>query len=72
MSAYHVSFFKHLLSSDGHQFKCLQRRIDVTQAHDAAQAAELASRAFESLYGCPWSLHADSIEVIGLDPQQSG
>jgi hypothetical protein len=29
MSRYHVSFFKNLLSSDGHPFKCLQRRIDV-------------------------------------------
>jgi hypothetical protein len=28
MSTYHVSFFKNLLSSDGHPFKCLQRRVD--------------------------------------------
>jgi hypothetical protein len=32
MSTYHVSFFKYLLSSDGHPFKCLQRRIDVNDA----------------------------------------
>jgi hypothetical protein len=63
MSTYHVSFFKNLLSSDGHPFKCLQRRIDVTDAESAAQAAESASRAFEALYGCPWKLHADSIEI---------
>jgi hypothetical protein len=44
MSAYYVSFFKNLLSSDGHPFKCLQRRIDVTDAESAAQAAESASR----------------------------
>jgi hypothetical protein len=69
MSTYHVSFFKNLLSSDGHPFKCLQRRIDVTDAESAAQAAKSASRAFEALYGCPWKLHADSIE-INADPDQ--
>ena len=49
MSTYHVSFFKNLLSSDGQPFKCLQRRIDITDAESAAQAAESASRAFEAL-----------------------
>ena len=65
MSTYHVDFFKCLLSSDGHPFKCLQRRIEVTDAESAEEAAESASKAFEALYGCPWKLHADSIEVIG-------
>jgi hypothetical protein len=69
MSTYYVSFFKNLLSSDRHPFKCLQRRIDITDAESAAQAAESASGAFEALYGCPWKLHADSIEVNG-DPGQ--
>ena len=69
MSTYYVSFFKNLLSSDRHPFKCLQRRIDITDAESAAQAAESASRAFEALYGCPWKLHADSIE-INMDPDQ--
>jgi hypothetical protein len=63
MSTYHVSFFKNLLSSDGHPFKCLQRRIDIIDAESAAQAAESASKTFEALYGCQWKLHADSIEV---------
>jgi hypothetical protein len=69
MSTYHVSFFKNLLSSDGHPFKCLQRRIDVTDAESPAQAAESASRAFEALYGCPWKLHADSIEINAAPSQ---
>jgi hypothetical protein len=47
----------------------LQRRIDVTDAESVAQAAESASRSFEALYGCPWQLHADSIEV-NADPGQ--
>src|SRR6266550_2016837 len=50
MSTYHVSFFQNLLSSDGHPFKCLQRRIDVSDAESIAQAAESASRAFEARY----------------------
>jgi hypothetical protein len=69
MSTYHVSFFKNLLSSNGHQFKCLQQRIDISDAESAAQAAESASRAFEAHYGCPWKLHADSIEVRAADPR---
>jgi hypothetical protein len=51
MSTYHVSFFKNLLSSDGHPFKCLQRRIKVSDVESAAQAGESASRTFETLYG---------------------
>ena len=69
MSAYQVTFFKTLLSSDGHPFKCLQQRIDVSDAESAAEATESASRTFETLYGCPWNLHADSIEVIDADSQ---
>ena len=67
MSLYHVNFFKYLLSSDGHQFKCLQRQIDISNVESPEQAEESALRAFEALYGCPWKLHADSIEVIGTD-----
>ena len=47
MSAYHVSFFKNLVSSDGHPFKCLQQRIDVSDAESAAEAKESASRALK-------------------------
>ncbi len=57
MSTYHVSFFKNLLSSDGHPFKCLQRRIDVSDVETAAQAAESASkgvrRALRTSLGAP-------------------
>ena len=37
---YQVSFFKYLLSSDGHPFKCLQGRIGVSDAESAEQATE--------------------------------
>jgi hypothetical protein len=68
MSAYRVSFFKTLLSSDGHPFKCLQHRIDIPDAESSAQAVEGACKAFEALYGAPWKVHADAIDVIA-DPQ---
>jgi hypothetical protein len=71
MTAYYVSFFKNLLSSDGHPFKCLQQQIDVGDVESAAQATESASRAFEAHYGCPWKLHADSMEVVAAGPQES-
>jgi hypothetical protein len=68
MSGYRVSFFKNLLSSDGHCFKCLQGRIDVPDSENAALAAEAASRKFERLHGSrDWKLHADSIEVEAVD-----
>ena len=71
MSSYQVSLFKNLLSSDGHPFKCLQLRIDDSDAESAAQAAASASKAFEALHGCPWNLHADSVEVIPADSKCS-
>ena len=59
---------KTLLSSDGHPSKCLQYRIDIPDAETSVQAVEAACKAFEALYGAPWRLHADSIDVIA-DPQ---
>jgi len=44
----------------------------VPAAGSSAQAIEAASRAFEAFYGCPWKLHADSIEVIAADPNNAG
>ena len=64
MSAYHVSFFKTLFSSDGHPSKCLQYQIDIADAESSMQAMETACKSFEGLYGAPWNLHADSIDVI--------
>jgi len=68
MSAYRVSFFKTLLSSDGHPFKCLQRQILVADSESAAQAADCAAQQVTELYGRQhWSLRADSIEVEAAD-----
>jgi hypothetical protein len=64
MSRYRVSFFKTLLSSDGHPFKCLQHAVDVCNAEDIDRAIETAKRHYERLRHVPdWTLHADTFEV---------
>jgi hypothetical protein len=70
MSCYRVSFFKTLLSSDGHPFKCLQQRIEIWDVGTANEAAEHASKTFEALHHVPdWTLAADSVEVTAADPR---
>lgn len=63
-----ISFFKTLLSSDGHQFKCLQQQIDVPQAEDAAEAKQCAARELVALRRCAsWRHIADEVEVALAD-----
>lgn len=67
MAGYHVSFFKNLLSSDGHCFACLQQELDVRDSKSAAEAVECASRTFEAQHGVPdWRLLADRVEVTAV------
>ena len=47
MSLYQVSFFKYLLSSDGHQFKSLQQSIVIRSAKSTDRAVEAAKRRYE-------------------------
>lgn len=64
MTRYRVSFFKTLLSSDGHPFKCLQQAIEVRHARSAERAIHAAERCYERLHRVPsWKLHADIIEL---------
>lgn len=68
MADYRVSFFKNLVSSDGHRFKCLQGEIEVRGSDSPAQAIEVASREFELRHGqCDWKCHADLVEVTPAD-----
>jgi hypothetical protein len=68
MTRYRVSFYKHLLSSDGHPRKCLQRQIDVDDARDAAQAGELATGIFRADRKIgDWQLAADVREVLAVE-----
>ena len=64
MSGYHVSFYKNLLSSDGHAFRCLQDDVFVENSFNPAQAVESACRQFERCHGLRnWKQLADSMEV---------
>ena len=58
MNTYRVSFYKDLLSSDGHGFKCLQRQVDV-QSEGLSQALVLAERLVDNE-----RLNADCVEVM--------
>jgi hypothetical protein len=61
---YQIKFYKHLLSSDGHRFKVLQRVIAVDQSDSSDDAVRVAQRRFEGLENVgDWRLHADCIEA---------
>jgi hypothetical protein len=60
MNNYRVSFYKDLLNSDGHSFKCLQRQVDV-QSNGPSQALVLAEQLVDNE-----RLHADCVEVMHL------
>jgi hypothetical protein len=63
MKTFHVDFFKNLLSSDGHQYKCLQKSLDVT-GEDAGDALLSAKRQFEQLTrSTNWTHRADFAEI---------
>jgi hypothetical protein len=64
MSQYRVSFFKYLLNSDGHQFRCLQQSIVIHRAKNIDRAVEAAKRRYERrCHVHDWSLYADSLEL---------
>ena len=59
-----VSFFKDLVSSDGHPSSCLQQSIEISGAENVTSAVEEAKRHYEQLHRVPiWSLCADRLEV---------
>ena len=62
--SYRVSFFKALLSSDGHQFRCLQQSIVIRRARSVERAVEAAKRRFERRCRVTdWRLYADGVEL---------
>ncbi|HWM46970.1 MAG TPA: hypothetical protein VNR11_08665 [Xanthobacteraceae bacterium] len=72
MGTYRVCFYKELLSSDGHPFKCLQARVEVGDVDSGAQAADSACRIFEASQRIRhWALNADTLEVEAVDPAVS-
>jgi hypothetical protein len=60
MNSYRVSFYKDLLNSDGHSFKCLQRQVDVL-SDGPSQALVMAEKLIDND-----RLNADCVEVMHL------
>jgi len=60
MNNYRVSFYKDLLNSDGHNFKCLQRQVEV-QSDGPSQALVLAEELVDNE-----RLNADCVKVVHL------
>jgi hypothetical protein len=60
MPLYRVAFYKDLLNSDGHGFKCLQRQVDV-ESESPSQAMVVAEQLVNNE-----RLNADCIEVMHL------
>ena len=64
MTSYRVSFFKDVLSSDGHLFKCLQQAVEIRDARSVDRAVQTAKRQYQDLRGLhDWRLHADYLEL---------
>ena len=64
MCRYRVSFFRKLLSSDGHESKCLQQSIVIRRAKSIERAVEAAKRRYERLCQvADWRLYADGLEL---------
>jgi hypothetical protein len=64
MTHYRVNFYKHLLSSDGHPFRCLQQSVKIGCARSIERAVLAAKHRFERRNGLRlWDLHADDFDV---------
>ena len=73
MTQYQIKFFKHLLSSDGHPFKVLQRVIPVDQSASSDDAVRVAQWRFEGLENvADWRLRADFFEASAEQQTQHG
>jgi two-component system, LuxR family, response regulator FixJ len=67
MSRYRVSFFKNVISSDGHCFRCLQQSIEIRRARNPDRAIEAAERRYERIHRVSdWRLFADALELQEL------
>jgi hypothetical protein len=64
MTCYRVSFFKDLISSDGHRFRCTQWVIEIRHARSADRAVKAAELRYERLHRVhDWTLHANCLEL---------
>lgn len=64
MTSYRVTFFKNLVNSNGHQFKCPQGTVEIRRARSLDRAFRAAERRYERAKKiCNWTLYADVAEL---------
>jgi hypothetical protein len=64
MTSYRVTFFKNLVNSNGHQFKCPQGTIEIRRARGLDRAFQAAERRYERAKKIGnWTLYADVAEM---------
>ncbi|MGT2467473.1 hypothetical protein [Mesorhizobium sp.] len=64
MTSYRVTFFKNLVNSNGHQFKCPQGTVEIRRARNLDRAFQAAERRYERAKKiCNWTLYADVAEL---------
>ena len=64
MAQYRATFFKNLVNSEGHQFKCLQGTFEIRRAKSPERALEAAERRFDRTEKTDdWTLFADLLEM---------
>ena len=72
MTSYRVTFFKNLVDSNGHQFKCPQGSIDIRRARSDKRALQAAQRRYERAKNIShWTLFADVAEFEAIGPDGS-
>ena len=67
-----MTFFKNLVNSNGHQFKCPQGSIDIRRARSDKRALQAAQRRFERAKKIGnWTLYADVAELDTVETDGS-
>lgn len=72
MTSYRVTFFKNLINSNGHPFKCPRDTIEIRRARDLDRAFQAAERRYERAKKIGnWTLHADVAELQTVETNGS-
>jgi len=68
MPRYSVTFYKNLLSSNGHPFKCAQQIIMIDAANAAHAVAEATEQFERRCRIRDWRMNADTVETRECSP----
>jgi hypothetical protein len=72
MTTYRVTFFKNLVNSNGHQFKCQQGMVEIHCARNRERALEAAQRRYERAKNVGnWTIYADIAELEAIETDGS-